>query len=348
MSELVVIDGSMGEGGGQVLRTSLALSIITGKPLRITNIRARRRKSGLLRQHLAALEAAAEVSRAAVTGAEIGGREVTFQPREVVPGDYRFSVGTAGSATLVFQTVLPALMTAGAPSCLILEGGTHNPLAPPFDFLEKSFLPLIGKMGPEVACTLDRPGFYPAGGGRFTVTVRPSPGLSRICLLARGEIRRQECRAIVARLPGTIGEREVKVVCDRLGWNMDNARIDSLEHSMGPGNILLIEFEFENVTEVITGFGMRGVRAEEVAERAVGEALRYMKAGVPVSVHLADQLLLPLAMAGGGSFRTLSPSLHTLTSIKVIESFLDVAIDCATVSEDVAEITVSSFEHRVS
>lgn len=346
MSELIAIDGSMGEGGGQVLRTSLALSMTSGKPFRITNIRAGRKKGGLLRQHLTALKAAGEVSRARVRGAEIGGRDVTFEPRGVVPGDYRFSIGTAGSATLVLQTILPALMTAGGPSRLLLEGGTHNPFAPPFDFLEKTFLPLLGKMGPEVACILERPGFYPAGGGRFTVSVAPVSRLGSICLLERGEIHRCGCCAKVAQLPRTIGEREVKVVCDLLGWKMDNAWVESIRESQGPGNILLIELESENVTEVITGFGTRGVRAEEVAEGAAREALSYIESGVPVGAHLADQLLLPMALAGGGSFRTLSPTLHTLTNIKVMEAFLDVAIECVQVSVNVWEISVNAGPRR--
>ena len=340
MKEFITIDGSMGEGGGQVLRTSLALSVITGKPFRIANIRARRKQGGLLRQHLTALKAAAEVSRASVKGAEIGSKEVTFEPREVVPGEYQFSIGTAGSATLVLQTILPALITASAPSHLLLEGGTHNPWAPPFDFLDKAFLPILNRMGPEVTCELERPGFYPAGGGRFTVTVNPVPKLHAISLLERGEIRRYGCRAMVAQLPRTIGEREVKVVCDALGWGMENSEVDSCRQSLGPGNILTVELESENVTEVITGFGSRGVRAEDVAKGAAKEAQRYLKAGVPVGLHLADQLLLPLALAGGGSFRTLSPSLHTLTNIEVVKIFLDVGIECRPVAEDVSEITV--------
>lgn len=342
MSEFITIDGSMGEGGGQVLRTSIALSMTTGKPFRIINIRAGRKKGGLLRQHLTALKAAAEVCGAEVKGADIGSREVTFEPGEVVAGDRHFSVGTAGSATLVLQTILPALMTASSPSTIVFEGGTHNPFAPPFNFIEKAFLPLLKRMGPEVTCRLKRPGFYPAGGGRFTVTVRPATKLQELNLVERGEIRRRECLAVVAQLPGSIGEREVKTVCDGLGWSAEECRVDLYAQSLGPGNILVIEIESENVTEVFTGFGIRGIRAEDVARGAVKEVRRYLETGVPVGKYLADQLLLPMALAGGGSFRTLSPSLHTITNIEVIKRFMDLEIECLQVAENVSEIVVRS------
>ena len=166
---MLTIDGSAGEGGGQILRSTLALSLCTGTPVRITGIRAKRDRPGLMRQHLTALRAAAEVGRAEVSGAELGSREVAFHPRGAAPGEYAFNVGSAGSATLVLQTVLPALLSASAPSDLLLEGGTHNPLAPPFEFLDRAFLPLIARMGPRVSATLEARGFYPAGGGRIRV-----------------------------------------------------------------------------------------------------------------------------------------------------------------------------------
>lgn len=162
---MLTLDGARGEGGGQVLRTALALSIVTGTPLRIVRIRAGRERPGLMRQHLAAVRAAAAISRAEVEGAAEGSRELVFRPGPVVPGKYAFSVGTAGSATLVFQTVLPALLRASAPSHVTFEGGTHNPLAPPFEFVERAFAPLLRRMGAGLALKLKRPGFYPRGGG---------------------------------------------------------------------------------------------------------------------------------------------------------------------------------------
>ena len=171
---ILTIDGSYGEGGGQVLRSSLAMSLVTGRPFVIENIRAGRKKPGLMRQHLTAVNAAVEVSHAEAAGAAIDSARLEFRPGQVTAGKYKFSVGTAGSATLVLQTVLPALLLADGESHLTLEGGTHNPFAPPLDFLTKAYLPLVNRMGPKV--TVDpfyRPGFYPAGGGKFTVHVQP-------------------------------------------------------------------------------------------------------------------------------------------------------------------------------
>ena len=179
----VAIDGAVGEGGGQTLRTSLALSLVTGRAFRITNIRAGRAKPGLLRQHLTAVRAAVEISDAACDGAEIGAGELVFRPGAVRAGDYRFAIGTAGSTTLVLQTVLPALALAGGPSRLTLEGGTHNPFAPPFDFLARTFLPVFNRFGPQVEATLTRAGFYPAGGGQIAVSVVPVDRLRPVELL---------------------------------------------------------------------------------------------------------------------------------------------------------------------
>ena len=161
---MITIDGSEGEGGGQILRTSLALSLVTGQPFRMERIRARRQKPGLLKQHLTAVEAAKTVGCAEVTGAALGSQTLEFPPGPVTPGNYRFAVGTAGSATLVLQTVLPALLTASGLSTLTLEGGTHNPMAPPFDFLANAFMPLIHRMGPSVELELKAPWFLPCRG----------------------------------------------------------------------------------------------------------------------------------------------------------------------------------------
>ena len=164
---MIRIDGSFGEGGGQILRTSLSLSLATGKAFRIEKVRAGRERPGLLRQHLTAVLAAAEVGGAEVQGATLGSTELTFSPGAIRAGEYRFSVGTAGSGTLVFQTILPALMLAAKPSRIVIEGGTHNIAAPPFDFLARTFVPLLERMGPKVQLQFERYGFYPAGGGRF-------------------------------------------------------------------------------------------------------------------------------------------------------------------------------------
>ena len=341
MTDWIAIDGSAGEGGGQILRTSLALSLVTGRPFRMENIRAGRKKPGLLRQHLTAVQAAAAVSRARVSGAELGARALSFEPSDVRGGEYRLAVGTAGSATLVLQTLLPALLCAREPSQVTLEGGTHNPNAPPFDFLSRAFLPIIRRMGASVDVRLHAYGFYPAGGGRLTVDIAPGLRLGRIALLER-ESARVHARAIVSALPETIAKRELQVVRERLGLDRPLCRIESIDGPVGPGNVLMIVIESESVTEVVTAFGVKGVSAEKVAADACNEAERYLAAGVPVGVHLADQLLIPMALAGGGSFRTLKPTAHTTTNAVVIGRFLDVQIDLEHESGDVCRITVGS------
>jgi RNA 3'-terminal phosphate cyclase (ATP) len=330
---MMVIDGSYGEGGGQILRTSLALSLVTGTPFRMAQIRAGRPKPGLLRQHLTAVHAAAEVGQARVTGAALGSVHLTFIPGRVIPGTYTFAVGTAGSTTLVLQTVLPALLLASEPSTLTLEGGTHNPFAPPFDFLAQAFLPLINRMGPQVTARLERPGFYPAGGGQCQITIAPTTRLTRLDLRARGEVRAIQARALVAKLPRSIAERELAVMAQQLSWHGDWLHVETVANARGPGNVVTLTVTCEHITEVFTGFGERGVRAETVAAQAVQAAQRYLAADVAVGEHLADQLLVPLALAHGGSFTTLPLSLHTTTNMQIIQQFLAVQIEAAPLTE---------------
>jgi RNA 3'-terminal phosphate cyclase (ATP) len=339
---VIALDGSFGEGGGQILRTALALSLVTGKPFSIENIRAGRKNPGLLRQHLTAVNAATEISRAEVTGAAIGSRELTFAPGSVVSGNYAFAVGTAGSTTLILQTVLPALLIASGKSKLILEGGTHNPFAPPFDFLEKAFLPLVNRMGPRVTAELERPGFYPAGGGRMSVTIEPAAELNRLDIPARGEVLDRRAKAVVANLPISIAERELKVIERKMSWPREWMKAELVERSPGPGNVVTIEIECEHVTEVFTGFGERGVRSETVAEKAAQQARRYIASEGAVGEHLADQLLIPMAMAGGGSFTTGPLSRHATTNVEVIGRFLDVSIDSSQIGDRLWKVDLTS------
>jgi RNA 3'-terminal phosphate cyclase (ATP) len=326
---MISIDGSFGEGGGQILRTALGLSLFTGQQFRIEKIRSGRRNPGLLRQHLTAVKAAAKIGQADVTGANLGSTQLTFTPGQVAPGRYEFAVGTAGSATLVMQTVLPALLISddqGQQTHLTLEGGTHNPFAPPFDFLAKAFLPLLERMGARIEARLEQYGFYPAGGGRFEVAITPARKLEPIELNERGKILDRRATAMVAHLPRNIAERELGVVHKKLSWPKEWLKAESTTNSPGPGNIVSIEIESENLTEVFTGFGERGVAAESVADQAVVAARRYLASDVAVGEHLADQLLLPMALARGGSFTTVPPSRHTTTNIEIIRKFLDVEI----------------------
>jgi RNA 3'-terminal phosphate cyclase (ATP) len=323
---MIEIDGSLGEGGGQVLRSSVSLSVCRKTPLRIFNIRSGRKKPGLARQHLTAVQAAGAICGADLRGASLGSQEVGFTPGDVRPGDYKFAVGSAGSATLVLQTVLPALLCAAGPSRLTIEGGTHNPWAPPFDFLEKAFLPLIGQMGPRVSARLERAGFYPAGGGRFTVEIQPAETLKPLHLTERGPVKRQLARVIISNLPQHVAEREIRVLGSKLGWRKELLRIEPVPDPAGPGNVILVEIECEHVAEVFCAFGQRGVKAEKVAGQAAEQALGYLGSDAPVGEHLADQLLLPLALAGEGSFVTSAISRHAETNIEIIRKFLDVGI----------------------
>ncbi len=337
---MITIDGSFGEGGGQIIRTSCALSLITGKPFRIFNVRARRDKPGLQRQHLTAVTSAAEIGGAQVDGAGVGSREFTFVPGRVTPGDYNFSIGTAGSTTLVLQTVLPPLVIADGPSRLTLEGGTHNVHAPPFEFLQKAFLPLVNRTGPRVTIELERYGFYPPGGGRIHVEIEPGASRQGFELTERGEISTKRARALVVKLPPSIGERELGVISERLGWDGGQLRVETSDNAFSPGNVLTAEIESEQVTEVFTGIGERGVRAETIAARVADEVEQYLASDAPVGEHLADQLLIPLALAGGGSYLTVPPSLHTTTNIDVIKKFLSVEITAEPVSELMWKIEV--------
>ncbi|HEX8456595.1 MAG TPA: RNA 3'-terminal phosphate cyclase [Pyrinomonadaceae bacterium] len=341
---MITIDGSRGEGGGQIIRTSLALSLITGKPFRIYNVRARRERPGLQRQHLTAVRAAATVGGAQVEGASVGATEFSFHPGQVVPGDYTFPIGTAGSTLLVFQTVLPPLMLAGAPSTLTFEGGTHNVHAPPYEFIVKTFLPLVGRMGAGVRLELERYGFYPPGGGRITARIEPAARLAPLELHARGRISARRARALVVKLPPSVGERELTVVAEQLGWGeeaCDELRVETSQNAHSPGNVLTLEIESEHLTEVFTGIGERSVRAETVAERAAAEARAYLDTDAPVGEHLADQLLIPLALAGGGAYTTGRPTLHTTTNIEVIKLFLDVRITTEQTGANVWKIQVN-------
>jgi RNA 3'-terminal phosphate cyclase (ATP) len=339
---MLTIDGSVGEGGGQILRSSLALSLCLTRPFRLHNIRVARKRPGLQPQHLVAVHAAAEVGNAQVEGATPGSRELTFIPQRITAGAFRFAIGTAGSTTLVLQTVLPALCLAESPSHVVLEGGTHNPFAPPFDFLALAFLPIIRRMGPMVNATLQRPGFYPVGGGVMDVQINPVKHLTPIDLLERGAIRTQYACAMLSKLPEHIAQRELTVIGDRLGMLPESLKVRHITSARGQGNVVNIVIESDHITEVFTAFGERGVRAETVASKVVEQARHYLAAAVPVGKYLADQLLLPFALAGGGSFLTLRPSLHTTTNMMILQKFLETDIRQEQIDTDKWRISLNA------
>lgn len=324
----VDIDGSHGEGGGQILRTSLALAIITGRKLRMKRIRAGRKRPGLQPQHLACVKAAARLCNGKVSGP--GGKELEpgMQELELIPGTdlasvIEIDIGTAGSTTLLIQTVLVPAIARGKPLKVIVTGGTHNPMAPPFEFLDRVFAPHLRAMGADVTMTLDKHGFLPKGGGRIVVEIGPGK-LAPIEILTGGEIVARRVTAIVAGLPRHIAEREIACAQERLKDPTCEIREFGQD---GPHNLFMAEVELASgVRELATAHGKKGYPAEDVADDALDALEDFLEAEVPVGEHLADQLLLPLAVAGGGRFRCADLSLHASTNIDTIRTFLDVQI----------------------
>lgn len=323
---MIVIDGSMGEGGGQILRTSLALSAITGKPFTVKKIRANRQKPGLMRQHLTGVEAVTQICNAKVVGASLNSQSLEFIPSKILGGKFMFSIGTAGSTNLIFQTVLYPLLYADNPSTVVISGGTHNDMAPPFDFIQKSFLPILKSMGATVELELVQAGFYPAGGGSIKITVEPAVRWKRLPLLERGKLISEKIVGIICRLPETIIDREVKEI--RKLSKMAFPAVEIIEYkSQSAGNLIMIQQENEFITNVFTGFGSIKLSSEKVAEIAYEEYNAFNKTEASVSEHLADQLLLPMALAGKGEMIISERSLHFDTNVEVIKLFLDVTIE---------------------
>jgi RNA 3'-terminal phosphate cyclase (ATP) len=324
---MLELDGSLGEGGGQIVRSALALSMCTGTPFRIERIRAKRAKPGLMRQHLTAVLAAAEICDAKVEGAAAGSATLQFIPGKTKAGDYRFAVGSAGSCTLVLQTILPALLRADAPSRIVLQGGTHNPMAPPFHFLEQAFLPLLRKMGAEVTLTLDRYGFYPAGGGQFSVMIQPHREHTALHLRERGNNVSASAFGMVAGIPVDVAKRELAAVAKAFNWTEDRLKVLGLPANQGPGNALMIVLEHDHLTEVFMGFGVKGIAAETVAKELIKAVKEYRVSSAAVGPYLADQLLLPMALLGEGSFTATRLTQHCVTNAHIIEKFLAVSIE---------------------
>jgi RNA 3'-terminal phosphate cyclase (ATP) len=300
--------------------------MITGQPFRIANIRARRAKPGLMRQHLVAVQAAAQVSDASVTDAEIGSQALTFVPKRIKPGDYQFAIGTAGSCTLVLQTILPALLFCDTPSTVRITGGTHNPMAPPVQFLQRAYCRVLRAMGASIDIDILRSGFYPAGGGVVVASVAPCSGLRPLELLSRGKRLSGYAESIITGVPASVARRELDIIGAGMGWGEPQLLARPLPDEQGPGNALLVTLEHEHVTEVFTAIGEKMVRAEAVARSVLQEARRYIASDAAVGEHLADQVMLPMALAGGGRFTIERVSRHARTNADIIARFLPVSI----------------------
>jgi RNA 3'-terminal phosphate cyclase (ATP) len=273
-----------------------------------------------------------------VEGATLGSLDLTFRPGVLTGGVFDFDIGTAGSTTLVLQTVAVPLLCAPEPSTVTVTGGTHNDLAPPFDFLDRVFGDQVRRMGGQMDFSLETYGFHPAGGGRVVARLFPSV-LRPLHLLTRGDLVDRRVRAIVSRIPAHVATREVSTVCRRLDWP-ESLGVTETVDSLGPGNVVMAEVRFGSVTEIATAFGRHGVSAERVAQRCARDVRDYLSHDAPAGPHLADQLLLPCVVAGGGAFRTPAPTLHTTTNLEVIRRFTDLPIAVEVAADETVTIHV--------
>lgn len=325
---MIEIDGLMGEGGGQVLRSSLSLSLLTGQPVRLTRIRAGRAKPGLGYQHLMAVQAAALISGAQVEGDRLGSQELYFSPGAVVPGNYHFDIGTAGATSLVLQTVLLPLALASGSSQLHITGGTHVAWSPCYHYLDWHWRRLLGRLGVVFELDMDMAGFYPQGGGVVRAMLPGAARLKGLDLCDRGRLLRVRGLSAVANLAEEIAIRQHNRALRQLpelGCDIDIVIADLPAHSRGTVLVLLAEFEHSQAC--FFALGARGKRAEQVADEAVAELLKFLATDGAVDRWLADQLLLPLACAGQPSaLRTSEVTLHLLTNADVVRQFLPVTI----------------------
>lgn len=328
---MIEIDGSSGEGGGQILRTSLALALITGQAFHVRQIRARRPKPGLQPQHLMSVRAAAAIGQAQLRGASLGSSDLSFEPGEVLAGKYHFSIGTAGATGLVLHTIcLPLACRTSSPSEVTLQGGTHVRTSPCFDFLQETWGRYLQAMGLHVTLRLIRPGFFPRGGGVLEAKIQPSPSIASLSLRQRSEVKTAGGFSAVAGLPGPIAQRQARRATHRL--RQLGIRADLREESWpgGPGTVLAVVLDTQPVPSLFFGLGERGKPAERVADEAVDQVEAYLEApSGAVDVHSADQIVLPLSLAPGATdFTVTEVTSHLLTNIGVIRQFLDRDIRC--------------------
>ncbi len=321
---MISIDGTLGEGGGQVLRTALSLSAITGQPFTIEHIRGKRKRPGLKLQHLTCVRAAAEVCNAAVQGAELHSGRLVFNPGPFIkPGPYQWDIGSAGSTTLVLQTVLPILAMAGEDSEVEIRGGTHNPMAPPLDFIVESFLPLLADMWYYATVNIEQYGFYPQGGGCIRARIRKREEHMQPDVKTRPPLSRLRARIIGCGLPEHVMVREREQLLatgDFLANDIEIVRPNIRQTA----NVVSIAAHYGRLTSVFTGFGERGKRAEIVAQEVYEQAMFHHRTGLPLEGHLADQILLYLGLAGCGRFVTSALGLHAFTNMEIISTFLPV------------------------
>lgn len=330
--DVVRIDGSFGEGGGQILRTSLALSCAIGKPVEISNVRKERKNPGLQPQHLTAVMAAASIAAAEVQGAELSSTALRFRPNRTIGGTYRFDVsarkGSAGSATLVLQTILLPLCFAEQASLVIVKGGTHVPWSPSFHYLRSVVNPLLGRLGVRTEYSISSWGWYPIGGGQISAQITPVRELRPLTVIQRGKLLRLSGISAISNLPRHIAARQRERALAILSRRGIDASIEILSApSPGKGSFLFLAAEFEHVTAGFGSLGAIGKRAEEVADEASNELLSYLQARGTLDPHLADQVVPWLAFCQGQSeFTTSRVTRHLLTNLWVVRQFLDIDV----------------------
>lgn len=336
------LDGSQGEGGGQILRTSLALSLLTGRPFHLRNVRAGRKKPGLQPQHLMSVRAAAQIGQAHSVGDSLGSTDLVFEPGAVCSGNYRFNIGTAGATGLVLQTLyLPLALRGNQPSQLTLVGGTHVLASPCFHFLQTTWRAHLERMGLRTALKLIRPGFFPRGGGIVEAIIHPCDKLKGVVIGNRGKVSIRGFSA-VAGLPLEIAQRMARRATQRLKAQRLRSEITLESWPGGPGAGLGIVLETGPVPVLFFGLGERGKPADKVADDAVDQALNYLNTGeAAVDCHSADQLVLPMALAEDpSSFKVSEVTHHLLTNIEVIKQFIDRDIACEGMEGHAGEVRI--------
>ncbi len=322
----IVIDGSLGEGGGQILRTSLTLSLLTKKTLQIHNIRSKRSSPGLKQQHLTALRAAAEISNAQVEGDFPGSQEVLFVPGEIKPGKYNFKITTAGSTTLVMQTIFMPLSAASKASHVSIIGGTHVPWSPPYHYLEWQWIPWMARIGYPGTVELHKCGYYPAGGGRLSCAVSSAESIEPLQVTERNKLIQIRGISAASNLPRDIPNRQRLRFVSKLSpsYPLNDIRSAVLS-GQGKGTFLTVLLEFEKTTACFTSLGEKGKRAEIVADELIEQVEEYLNTPGCVDAYLPDQLLIPLSFANGqSSIQTPKITLHLITNAEIIQQFLPV------------------------
>lgn len=342
--DILEIDGNYGEGGGQILRSSLSLSAILNRPIRVTGIRAGRKKSGLAPQHLTSVNAVAAIANAEVIGGQLGSQTLTFRPQEISGGNYIFDVAeirpSAGALSLVFQSIALPLAYAKVASTVILRGGTHVPWSPNIHYLRKVFIPMAARFGFEGSIQLNRWGWYPKGGGEAIAQVQPVADWQSVGFAHRGKLQTIHGVSAVSNLPEHIINRQHNQITKRLAGVDSPVNIEREKgDSMGQGTLVFLKAEFENVQAGFSALGARGKPAERVADEACNALANFLKSDAAIEPHLADQLILPIALAKGESrFTTSRITRHLTTNIWLVQQFLPIQFEVNGAENEPGEI----------